>query len=194
MSVLAERGLEVDEVGTPWLPFDGPDARPRIAHVARNSGDQEWYTPLEYVEAARRVMGAIDLDPASNAIANAVVGAARFYSAADDGLVQPWQGRVWMNPPYGRGIIGRFTAKLVAHHLAGEVTEACVLVNNATETGWFQELGIASAALCLPRRRVKFWHPEKVSAPLQGQAVIYLGPKVAEFRAEFDQFGKTGTR
>jgi hypothetical protein len=49
------------------------------------------------------------------------------------------------------------------------------------------------AALCFPRQRVKFWHPEKESAPLQGQAVIYLGPKVAEFRAEFVRFGFTAS-
>ena len=29
---------------------------------------------------------------------------ARYFSAADDGLVQPWEGVCWMNPPYGRGV------------------------------------------------------------------------------------------
>ncbi|MGC2295303.1 MAG: DNA N-6-adenine-methyltransferase [Candidatus Dormiibacterota bacterium] len=174
--------------------MSGEPAGPRMAHVAHNSGDQEWYTPPEYVEAAKRVMGAIDLDPASCATANKAVGAPIFYTAEDDGLTQSWQGRVWMNPPYGRGVIGRFTAKLVAHHSAGEVTEACVLVNNATETKWWQELGKASAALCLPRRRVKFWHPEKLSAPLQGQVVFYLGPNVKAFQREFRRFGVVGTK
>jgi phage N-6-adenine-methyltransferase len=27
---------------------------------------------------------------------------ARFYSRTDNGLAQPWYGRVWCNPPYGR--------------------------------------------------------------------------------------------
>ncbi len=62
----------------------------------------EWYTPARYIEAARAVMGGIDLDPASCSDANAIVKAVLYYSIDDDGLAQAWYGRVWLNPPYGK--------------------------------------------------------------------------------------------
>jgi len=161
------------------------------AHVGNNSGDNEWYTPEEYIAAAVRVMGGIDLDPASNPTANDNVGAATFYTAQDNGLVQPWHGRLWMNPPYAQPLIGQFAERMAEQYQDGNVKAAVVLVNNGTETVWFQKLAASASAVCFPKGRIKFWHPEKVgaAAPLQGQAFLYLGSSPEDFAQEFGCFG-----
>jgi len=134
-------------------------------------------------------MGTIDLDPASSAPANEVVGATCYYTAQQNGLAQLWQGKVWMNPPYAQPLISDFSSKLVREADAGNVTEAIALVNNATETRWFQALAEPCAAICFPKGRIKFWAPDKESAPLQGQAIVYIGNNPTEFCARFGGFG-----
>jgi hypothetical protein len=160
------------------------------AHVGQNTGETEWFTPGEYVEAARRVLGTIDLDPASTPEANSLIKATRFYGAKEDGLTKQWNGRVWMNPPYAQPLIEHFSEKLSASVQAGDVTAAIALVNNATETTWFRVLADVASAVCFPHGRIRFWHPKKeTAAPLQGQAVLYLGVDVPIFQQEFAAFG-----
>lgn len=159
-------------------------------HVTFNSGNNEWYTPEKYIDLAREVLGAIDLDPASCEIANETVKAERFYSEQDDGLTKEWTGRVWMNPPYGSDLIGQFTEKFAKEYTAGNITEGIVLVNNATETAWFCNMMTAASAVVFPRGRIRYNSPTKESnAPIQGQAFIYFGEHYNRF---LDVFGEIG--
>jgi len=162
-----------------------------IPHVSYNGGENEWYTPPEFIEAARRVMGRIDTDPASSEIANRTVKAGVYYDKQANGLDRVWAGNVWMNPPYSGDLIGRFCDKLADEYQADHVVSAIVLVNNATETNWFYTLvGIASAVV-FTKGRVRFLDPlgNRSGAPLQGQAIIYIGGQVDVFLREFSPFG-----
>lgn len=155
-------------------------------HVSNNSGENEWYTPTEYIEAARKVMGSIDLDPASCEVANRIVKAKQYYTIEDDGLSKPWLGNIWLNPPYSSDLIGKFVEKAICENY----DQAIVLVNNATETNWFQMLITKASAVVFPKGRVRFYMSDgKTGAPLQGQAVIYLGGKPERFLEIFSPFG-----
>jgi hypothetical protein len=160
------------------------------AHVGNNSGNSEWYTPQAYVDAVREAMGGIDTDPCSCQAANGVVKAETFYEEADNGLGREWIGRVFVNPPYGDGTVDSFASKLLAVIAAGRTTQAVFLVNNCTETKWFQSLISRASAVCFPCGRISFWSLEQKSkSPLQGQAVMYFGSDSKRFKRAFSGIG-----
>jgi hypothetical protein len=158
-------------------------------HVGKNSGENEWYTPERFIEAARLTMGQIDLDPASSERANKTVKAGVIYTIDDDGLAQDWFGNVWMNPPYAQPLMTQFAEKLISE--LPELCTAIVLVNNATETKWFQLMAKQAPALCFPEARIKFIDKEgkESGSPLQGQTFLYFGSSVDRFKKNFSQFG-----
>jgi len=159
-------------------------------HVSHNTGENEWYTPPAYIKAARKVMGKIDLDPASSLKANNIVKATTFYTRDNSGLKQDWFGNIWMNPPYSSDLIKKFVSKFAQHFKATDINQGIVLVNNATETAWFLELVSCASAVVFTSGRVKFLDPEgRPGAPLQGQALIYFGDNKESFFEEFSGFG-----
>jgi DNA N-6-adenine-methyltransferase (Dam) len=84
--------------------------------VMGSSASDEWYTPPHIFDLATAVLGEVDLDPSWHP--DSPVQASTTYTEADDGLVWPWHGKTWMNPPYGREI-GDWTGKLVDEYEAG---------------------------------------------------------------------------
>ena len=150
------------------------------------SEQNERYTPAEYIESARAVMGGIDVDPASSDEANETIGAGTFYTIHDDGLEHGWPGRVWLNPPYG-GDQTPFISRLLKQFAAGVTTQAIILVNShATDTAWFAPLW--DHLLCFTNHRINFYGSPG-SGSTHGSVFIYLGPNDDGFIREFAKWG-----
>jgi phage N-6-adenine-methyltransferase len=150
----------------------------------------EWYTPTDHVEAAREVLGQIDLDPASSETANLTVRARWFYSLCDNGLTKKWFRKVFLNPPFVHPTKMQFMQKLVDEISAGRVTEAIAITANFTDTGWFHLAVNAADAVCFTRGRINFVDPAgNRTAPTQGNLVFYFGGNVDRFAEVFKKFG-----
>lgn len=158
----------------------------------QSSESNEWFTPAVYVDAARELMGGIDVDPASCEFANRTVQAATYYDITMNGLDREWRGRVWLNPPYGRdgGDSNQeiWSRRLIEQYDTGIVTEAVLLVNAVPGNKWFQPLW--RFILCFPDHRIRFYSQETdASQPTHSNALIYLGEQHERFNALFSQFG-----
>lgn len=152
----------------------------------RSNRSSEWYTPAYVIETVRRVLGEIDLDPASCEKANRTVQATEYFTEEDDGLVQPWHGRVWLNPPY-QGLAGDFASKLVSSYESGEIKAGILLITAlTTDTQWFQALW--SGVLCFTYGRIKF-DGDGGSSNTAGSVFVYFGPDEAKFAEEFAALG-----
>lgn len=158
--------------------------------MANNS----WGTPPHFIESARKVMGSIDTDPASNDEAQKIVRAGFYFTEENSGLGQVWHGNVWLNPPYGRGLAKPFINQVVHQYEHGVVTQAVVLLNSVYSSAWWKESEIAQqcSAICLPDHRIAFINPD-TGKPEKGndreQIITYLGDNPTEFCEEFNQYG-----
>ena len=179
---------EVLDAVSPVFIDGAKTIRAASTHVGKNSGENEWYTPTCFIDSAREVMGSIDLDPASSEIANKTIKAIKFFSIENNGLEQDWGGNIWMNPPYANPLIKQFSDKLCSS--MDNIAHAIVLVNNATETAWFQQMALLASMICFTSKRVRFLDPEgNPGAPLQGQAILYFGGNGDIFAEKFSRHG-----
>lgn len=88
---------------------------PNIQHSAKTT---DWGTNRKVLDVVRYVLGGIDLDPFSSSYWNHyTVKASRFYDRRQNGLKQPWSGRVLLNPPgtddADRAAVGAFDRRSV---------------------------------------------------------------------------------
>lgn len=157
--------------------------------VALFTGQNEWYTPIKFIESARKVMGSIDIDPASNDEAQKTIKAAKYFTLETNGLIQNWIGNIWLNPPYSGTEIRQFIEKLQVETLNGNINQAIVLTNNNTDTQWFAILYSLCKCVCFTKGRINFYRGNEVSSPTNGQCFFYIGENVDGFANEFSNHG-----
>lgn len=172
----------------------------------------DWISPPAYVEAAREVMGSIDLDPMSDIEAQAIVKATRYYNAVQNGLTQPWDGNVFINP--AGGLVTEAWQKLMHSFEVkqfiwiGYSLEQLQTLQGAVSTKTFLRSPL-DFPMCIPRRRIAFLENEAKKAariakaklkgkvakeiadsPSHANYVVYYGPHTVDFGRVFKQFGE----
>ena len=123
----------------------------------RDKGHNEWLTPPDLVAA----LGPFDLDPCAS-VDRPWDTARSHLTVRENGLVCPWSGRVWLNPPFGQEV-PEWMAKMSRHG------NGIALVLARTETVWFQGYVFDSptmSAMLFMRGRLTFHHAD--GSPARG--------------------------
>ena len=158
-----------------------------------------WMTPTWVLDLAREVMGEIDLDPASSALANTRVRAARYYTKADNDRVIPWKhpsGKpqsIWCNPPFSKvgGVsqVAPFLARMQEEWDAGRLNDGMLLTNVSTSAAWFKDMW--PHLLCFFTKRLHFTHPDPQvqDSPRYDNVLAYWGYSPQTFHYVFSPYG-----
>lgn len=118
-----------------------------VVHEKPVGGTVEWYTPPILFAALRL---SFDLDPASpGATVVPWIPATRHITFDEDGLAEPWHGRVWLNPPYGPDLPA-WVDKMCEHG------NGVMLTASRTETRWWQQAATSADVVVLLRERLHF--------------------------------------
>ncbi len=125
------------------------------AHTRRDGvTTDDWITPKWLIDR----FGPFDLDPCAS-LTQPWPCAAKQYTVNDNGLIRPWVGSVWLNPPYGRRTSEWL--RTLAHHGDG-----VALVFARTETKmFFESVWPLATSLLFIRDRLTFCFPDGSKAP-----------------------------
>ena len=126
----------------------------------------DWYTPPFIFEALGLTF---DLDPCSPG-PDHWVPARKIYTKDDDGLSKPWDGLVFMNPPFGKreGHV-RWLTKFFDH------ANGIGIVRAYTSSGWWHKHMPRADALLFPHGKTKFIRPDGSIGTSPGHGVVLIG-------------------
>jgi hypothetical protein len=120
----------------------------------------DWYTPKWIFDS----LGVeFDLDVCSPEGGTGLVPAKRFYTIEDDALVQPWDGFVWMNPPYSNPT--PFMDKFIRHGNG-------ISLVPVSKAKWFGRVWDEAHTLCIVPPNLKFERPDGKPAQIMFQCIL----------------------
>lgn len=160
-------------------------------------------TPPHIVEAARRVLKVIDLDPATTEQFNQSVQAAHWIGLPNDGLAEQWAGRVFLNPPGGRtppqwrkrfATNSNATAwwrKFCEEYSSGRVTNAIFVgftleILRTSQDRLARWPGVMNYTYCVPEERLAF----SGSSPTHANVIVHIGNRQDLFYDVFSEIGQ----
>jgi len=159
--------------GSPGVLLRGlsapPPAGAEMSHEAPGQSD-DWYTPAYIFEALGCTF---DLDVAAPPEGPRYVPCRDFIALPRDGLMEPWSGLVWMNPPFGQRNVGK-RGWIERFGLHGN---GIALLPDRTSAPWFQRFGPWADAILFVSPKVKFERPDGSvdEQPANGTALFAIG-------------------
>lgn len=140
------------------------------AKASSKDTTNEWYTP-KWVINALGGKKSFDLDPCAPTKRHWT--AKKCLTVADNGLTKEWNGRVFLNPPYGAGLIDPWLTKMAMHSGGG-----IALIPAGMETSWFQTKITAGNAMFVFLRRLKF-EPAKGKSKQKNSSPAHISVLIA---------------
>jgi len=117
-----------------------------FTHEDKQNKTVDWYTP-PWVFEKLGIM--FDLDPCQPVLGVPWIPTKRRYTEVDDGLIQPWEECVWLNPPYGKHT-SQWLEKMHNHR------NGIALVFARTDCAWFHSFVAKADAILFLKGRVRF--------------------------------------
>ena len=135
------------------------------------SRSDEWETPQNLFDILNEEFN-FDLDVCATSFNTKCE---HYFTKEENGLLQSWSGKCWMNPPYGRAI-GLWMKKAYEYAIGGGGIVVC-LVPARTDTKWWQDYAMQASEIRFIAGRVRFGDSQN-SAPFPSAIIIFGTPHV----------------